>query len=110
MPVMRTLVCEHGEGHKWERESQRGRRPRFCPEHRGELSPKMPTESGTSAAQALALLSLDALDTFRPEDQRKVEYVADQLLYREREDADVRLLHDTLGQLSKRVGLCAVEA
>lgn len=27
-----TLICEH-DGHEWERVSQRGRRPRFCPEH-----------------------------------------------------------------------------
>jgi hypothetical protein len=33
MPNMVELVCEHG-GHTWLRESQRGRRPRFCPEHK----------------------------------------------------------------------------
>ena len=30
-----TLVCEH-DGHIWQRESQRGRPPKFCPEHKPE--------------------------------------------------------------------------
>jgi len=33
MPNMVSLVCEY-DGHEWERESQRGRRPRFCPAHK----------------------------------------------------------------------------
>lgn len=31
---MRTLWCEHGDGHEYQQESRRGRLPRFCPEHR----------------------------------------------------------------------------
>jgi hypothetical protein len=38
MPNMVELVCEHG-GHRWMRESQRGRRPRFCPEHKPVEAP-----------------------------------------------------------------------
>lgn len=33
MPNMVSLVCEF-DGHTWMRESQRGRRPRFCPAHK----------------------------------------------------------------------------
>lgn len=35
MPSTITLICEY-DGHEWQRQSQRGRRPRFCPEHRPE--------------------------------------------------------------------------
>lgn len=31
---MMTLWCKHGEGHAWERASQRGKPPHFCPEHK----------------------------------------------------------------------------
>ena len=33
MALMRTLFCEKGQ-HEWERESQRGKLPKNCPEHR----------------------------------------------------------------------------
>jgi hypothetical protein len=38
MPNMVELICEHG-GHTFLRESQRGRRPRFCPEHKPVEAP-----------------------------------------------------------------------
>lgn len=39
-----TLRCEHGdEGHDWTRPAQRGRPPRFCPEHRGTSKPRVKT-------------------------------------------------------------------
>lgn len=48
MSKMVTLVCQHG-GHEWQRESQRGRRPLYCPEH--------------AAAHAAPTLSADAITT-----------------------------------------------
>jgi hypothetical protein len=44
MPNMVELVCEHG-GHTWLRESQRGRRPCFCPEHKPVEAPSAPRVS-----------------------------------------------------------------
>lgn len=40
MPETMTLKC--GAGHTWERASQRGRPPKFCPKHRGGSTPKKP--------------------------------------------------------------------
>lgn len=37
MPKMSTLTC--AAGHTWERPAQRGRPPRFCPEHAGTTDP-----------------------------------------------------------------------
>lgn len=53
---IQTLHCQHGEGHDWTRPAQRGKPPKFCPEHtqakRTQFSQKM--------AQAKA--ELDSLD------------------------------------------------
>jgi hypothetical protein len=45
--------------------------------------------------------AVDALDSLRPEAQRQVEYITEQLLYRRREAADIALLSDRLRQLTK---------
>lgn len=39
MDKMVTLICEH-DGHEWKRKSQRGRKPRFCPEHKPAVVPR----------------------------------------------------------------------
>jgi hypothetical protein len=31
---IQTLRCHHGDGHDWTRPAQRGKPPRFCPEHK----------------------------------------------------------------------------
>lgn len=89
-----TLICEHGN-HTWERPSQRGRKPRFCPEHR-ELS--APVEA-VAAAPYAALIdrALDALDRLHDEDDvRKVDYILTQLSDGRRDPADEKHLAETL--------------
>lgn len=45
--------------------------------------------------------ALDLSDRLNPEAQRQVEYIAEQLLYRDREAADVAILSERLSQLTK---------
>ena len=47
MPKTVTLICQYN-GHEWERESQRGRRPLYCPEHSGAMA------ASAASADALA--------------------------------------------------------
>jgi|ERR1019366_2045271 hypothetical protein len=43
----RTLRCEFGEGHDWQAPRQRGRLPRFCPEHVESFSKPISTATPT---------------------------------------------------------------
>jgi len=45
--------------------------------------------------------ALDVIDRLNAEAQRQVEYIVEQLMYRDREQADVVILTDRLHQLTK---------
>ncbi len=97
-----TLHCQ--AGHDWERPSQRGRRPLWCPEHRprNELSvpaPPREREDGelTAAAKRLAARAEEALT--RLSDQSgaaPIGYIAMQARSGRRDDSDIIYLNDTL--------------
>lgn len=92
-----TLFCQAGQ-HQWERPSQRGRRPASCPACLTSAAITAPIVAAP-AHEALCDRALDALDSLDTEAQRKVEYIIDQLVYRNREAADVAHLSDTLSRL-----------
>lgn len=93
MPTV-TLICEH-DGHEWERESQRGRRPRFCPEHVPDPDDTAPSPLSTERWAALAdQYESDLLPRTGGEDASILRYVIRQLR-RPRSDDDLRFLIDT---------------
>lgn len=57
---MQTLRCQYGEGHAWERPSQRGKPPKFCPEHREAGLEQARTQFTQRIAKAHA--ELDSLE------------------------------------------------
>lgn len=93
MPTV-TLICEH-DGHEWQRPSQRGRRPRFCPEHVPEPDDTAPSPLSTERWTAEAdRYESELLPRTGGEDARILRYTIRQLRL-PRADADKRDLIDT---------------
>lgn len=84
-----TLTCAY-DGHEWQRESKRGRRPAYCPEHSGsgadhEEVPQTRTID-TLLQQAYAALERTGE---QEEDVRKVLYCAGQIESGRKDDMSV---------------------
>jgi len=45
------LWCEFGEGHSWQRESRRGKKPRYCPTHVPQINSKSTPAVSTARTQ-----------------------------------------------------------
>lgn len=97
--MVQHLICEHGN-HAWERPGQRGRKPRYCPEHRELSVPAQSTPAAVSGGwDGLVEAALVALDRLFGEDVRKVDYIITQLTEGKREAADEKLLAETLAHI-----------
>lgn len=78
---MMTLKC--AAGHTWERPSQRGKPPKFCPDHKPASTPveRVSAPSGPSATESLCERGLDAQRRLTdPEQVRQVDYIVGRLL------------------------------
>lgn len=84
-----TLTCAH-DGHEWQREAKRGRRPDRCPEHSGNGASHEEVPQ-TRAIDALLQQAYAALEQTgnQDEDCRKVRYCAGQIESGRTNDIDV---------------------
>lgn len=53
--MMKTMICQH-DGHEWQRKSQRGRPPHFCPDHRQASPGPVTTMAAKTATIPIAPL------------------------------------------------------
>ncbi len=108
---MQTLHCL--SGHDWERPSQRGKPPRYCPEHRLDAPVATGVSNPTPAAapkaprnshEELCRTALDKLSSMSDYSQmRKVAYCVQQILFGQREQADEDLMAKTLTDILRHV-------
>lgn len=78
---MMTLKC--AAGHEWTRPSQRGKPPKFCPDHKPAPTPveRVSAPAGPSATETLCETALDAQGRLTdPEKVRQVDYIVGRLL------------------------------
>lgn len=80
---MKTQTLKCAAGHEWTRPSQRGKPPRFCPEHKPAPTPSE-ASSAPAAPNATVRLCESALDRqdalTDPEAVRQVDYLVGRLL------------------------------
>lgn len=102
MPNTVTLHCELGD-HDWERVSQRGRRPRSCPECLSKAAPQTPSERVVASGCPAKLVAWLTLPEGANEADRKLHYIAAELEAGGREQADVTMMLETANDIIRRM-------
>lgn len=90
-----TLTCAH-DGHTWTREVTRGKKPRFCAEHRPVVEARPKADHAPRSLSSDDALEVLCSDDVEPELRRKLEFCYESLdnaaYVGRREEGDIRLL------------------
>jgi hypothetical protein len=105
---IQTLRCDHGEGHDWTRPSQRGKPPKYCPEHKATTAPQAAVKPAAKLDTKVAQANAEIAELDAEEARKRAEAVAKRkatIAAREAQEAAEKAEHDRqeLASLTERI-------